>query len=151
MGLTVPPFDTAVDSLRRFLRQQGHADHVFWLFRDDFWLRYGRPAWLHLPLATNNEVLARKVYAEGCARGLVRIEAVIASEYGTGATVWFPRTPAEEIQGWDNGLKIGVAVPAPRARIAGSLVWRLLQWHPGFRRFQRYHAGLPGSRRWAAR
>ncbi|MCQ4166006.1 hypothetical protein [Tahibacter harae] len=150
MNLTIPPFDTAVDSLRGFLRRQGHSAAIFRVFRDDVWLRCGRPAWLRLPVATDNEVLARQVYAEGCARGLVRIDAVVECDYGTGATVWFPRTPEEEIQGWDSGLKLSIAFPLPRARIAGPLFWRLLQWHPGLRRFQRHRQGAPGSRRWAA-
>lgn len=150
MNLTIPPFDTAVDSLRGFLRQQGHADNIFWVFRDDVWPRYGRPTWLHLPVAADNEALARKVYAEGCARGLVRIDALVECEDGTGATVWFPRTQEEEGQGWDGGLKLSIALPLPRAKITGPLFWRLLQWHPGFRRFQRYHLGSLGTRRWAA-
>lgn len=149
MHLTIPSFDTAVDSLRGLLRRQGHADNVFWVFRDDLWLRYGRPAWLHLPAAAGNEALARKVYAEGCARGLVRISAVAELADRTGVTVWFPRTAEDEVQGWDSGLKLSIALPLPRAKIAGPLFWHLLQWHPGFRRFQRHRRGLPGSRRWA--
>lgn len=150
MRPTIPPFDTAVDSLREFLRRQGHGDALLWVFRDDVWLRYGRPALLRLPLAGDNEALARKVYAEGVVRGLVRIDAVLAMDHRVGASVWFPRTPEEEGQGWDSGLKLSIALPLPPAKVVGPVFWRLVQWHPGFRRFQRHHWGLPGSRRWAS-
>lgn len=135
MSLTLPPFDSAVDSLREFLRSEGLSDQLVWVFRDDLWLRYARDALLRLPLAPDNEAQARKLYAEGSARGLARLLAVVGNEEMTGVTVV---VPADEPQGWYAGLKLSIALPLPRAKIVGPGFWHLLRWHPGFRRFQRW-------------
>src|SRR5260370_35804166 len=92
-------FDEAIEGFRSFLRDCGHPDKVFWVFREDVWQRSPEPVWVRDPSISNNESLARKVFGEGRARGLVEIKAVAAIEPEIAATVWFPKYAVEEVQG----------------------------------------------------
>lgn len=102
------------------------------------------------PRPQGNEVLARKVYEEGRARGLVRIDAVAASKEETFATVWYPRAPEDEVQGWYEGLKLAIRQPLPRADLVrGARQWSSICRSFVYRRYQKYEASI-GTRSWAA-
>lgn len=112
----IPSFDEALDRFRSFLRDCGHADKVFWVFREDVWQTSPEQVWVRYPPISKNESLARKVFGEGCGRGLIEIKAVALIEGEIAATVWFPKSAEEEVQGWDRGLKLAISDPLPEAR-----------------------------------
>jgi hypothetical protein len=86
----IPEFDVALGSFRRFLRENGQPDGVFWIFRDDLWLISLDRAFVRSP-PVDSEALARKVYEEGRTRGLVSIDAIATNGSQTAATIWFPK------------------------------------------------------------
>lgn len=70
----LPSFENALASFRRFLNESGHPTEVFWVFRDDVWKR-SKDLLISYRSASQNLVLAQKVFAEGRERGLVDIHA----------------------------------------------------------------------------
>jgi hypothetical protein len=145
----ISDFDKALETFRSFQRDCGHPDKVFWVFRDDLWQRSPEQVWVRYPSLSQNETLARKVFGEGRARGLVEIKAVAAIESEIAATVWFPKYSEEEIQGWDHGMKLAISDPLLEARAVSKYLWMLLKFLPRFRNYQRA-AIFIGKRDWAA-
>ena len=110
-------FDEANTELRRFLADQGHPhDELFWVFREDVWKRSASEVFVRYPVSPNNNVLARKVFDEGCERGLVDVHAVATVKGQVAATVWFPKFPEDEVQGWNRGMKLSIAKPLLEAK-----------------------------------
>src|SRR5688572_27735660 len=99
-------FDDAVASLQEFLKENNHPTDVFWVFRDDLWRRSQTDVMLRYPSSARNLVLAQKVFSEGSEQGLVEIHAVAIAGDEVAATVWFPKLPNEQVQGWDCGMKV---------------------------------------------
>jgi hypothetical protein len=142
-------FNRAVSDFRRFLSGEGHPDDLFWVFRDDLWFRGPKHVLIRYPTPPENPLLAEKVYDEGRGRGLAEITALATAGGRTAATVWFPKHPEEEVQGWSQGIKLVIRQPLPEAKAVGSLAWQIIRQLPGYRRYQRDESFV-GSRRWAA-
>ena len=104
----IPNFDDALASFRRFLAEQGHTADIFWVFREDIWRRSPTNVLLRFPSQTKNLALAQKVFEEGRKKGLVDVHAIATIRDKVAATIWFPKFPDEEIQGWDCGLKLSI-------------------------------------------
>lgn len=145
----IPEFKNAVTSFRCFLARQGYPDRLLWVFRDDLWFRRPDQVFMRLPLPSVNTHLAEKVYGEGRKQGFVEIAAVAINNDHVAATVWFPRFPKEEIQGWSCGLKLAIRQPLPVGTVIDGLGWWVVRCFPGYRRYQRLVGNL-GTRRWAA-
>ena len=145
----IPEFHVAIPDFRRFLVEQGHADELVWVFRDDLWFRGPAQVLMRYPPPVGNKSLAEKVYAEGRERGLVGITAVATASGHVAATVWFPKFPEEEVQGWSQGLKLAIRQPLPAAKVVGGLSWRMVSYLSGYCWYQRQECSI-GSRRWAA-
>jgi hypothetical protein len=145
----ISDFNLAVSDFRHFLSEQGHSDDLFWVFRDDLWYSGPNQVLIRYPPPAENPLLARKVYDEGRERGLVGITAVATAEGRTAATVWFPRYPEEEVQGWSQGRMLSIRQPLPEAKAVGGLRWQIIRQLPSYRRYQRNEWSV-GSRRWAA-
>src|SRR6267142_3599074 len=126
----IPDFDEALEGFRRFLRECGHPDKVFWVFREDVWQRSPEQVWVRYPAISKNESLARKVFGEGRARGLVEIKALAKIESEIAATVWFPKYPEEEVQGWDHGMKLAISDPVLEATAVSKYFWMSLSFQP---------------------
>ena len=145
----IPDFEEALEQFRRFLKESGHSDEVFWIFREDLWRLSVTQALVKYPPTPENESLAQKVFEEGRVRGLVEMKAVAVAGDRVAATVWFPKYPDEEVQGWNRNMKLVILQPLPKARRVGKWRWRLFRFLPRYRRAQRF-AGLIGTREWAA-
>ena len=145
----IPDFAEAFEQFRRFLADSGQVDDVFWVFRDDVWKLSPTEMQVRYPPSSENVPLARKVYAEGRERGLVEINALATVRREIAATVWFPKYPNEEVQGWSCGLKLTVSEPLPQAKAVGSIRWKLFGFSPRFRRYQSYEFFI-GTKAWAA-
>ena len=142
-------FEDAVASFQNFLKDNGHPMKIFWVFRDDLWRRSPTDVWVKYPSSSNSLVLAQKVFSEGCERGLVDLHAVATTANETAATVWFPKFPDQEVQGWVSGLKLSIAEPLPNATVVSPLWWGFLRFVPRFRHYQRFEWNV-GTKRWAA-
>jgi hypothetical protein len=145
---SIPEFSEAVESFQAFLASDSLPTDIRWVFRDDICL------WHPNNLLARSELggaasLAAKVFAEGQAKGLVEIVAIGRAPSHVLATVWFPKSAGDEIQGWDVGLKLSIRQPCPRVRAVGGVLWRILSWSPSLRRCQRDCAFI-GTRKWAA-
>ena len=145
----IPHFAEALNQFRQFLAKSGHADQVFWVFRDDVWQMSPGDLRVKYPPSAENPALAQKVFAEGRERGLVEIIALATDGEKIAATVWFPKYPNEEVQGWNGGMKLVMLQPLPRARAVGRLRWLIFRFLPRYRRFQEA-ATFIGTRNWAA-
>jgi len=145
----LPDFTEAVEDFRRFLADNGHPDVVIWVFRDDLWKRSLTQVLIKYPPSPENASLAQKVFADGRASGLVEIKALATTSDIVAATVWFPKYPEEEVQGWDQGMKLGIIQPLAQAKLVGAWRWRLIQYLPRFQQYQRTAWGI-GTKAWAA-
>lgn len=145
----IPEFQVAISDFRRFLAEQGHANEIVWVFRDDLWFRGPDHVLMRYPPPAGNKPLAEKVYVEGRERGLVGITAVATAGGRVATTVWFPKFPEEEVQGWSHGLKLAIRQPLPTAKVVGGLAWKVVRCLSGYRWYQR-NDSFVGSRRWAA-
>jgi hypothetical protein len=145
----IPEFHVAISDFRRYLFELGHADELVWVFRDDMWFRGPEDVLMRYPPPVGNKSLAEKVYNEGRERGLIGITAVATACGYVAATVWFPKFPEEDVQGWSHGLKLAIRQPLPAAKIVGGLAWQVVRGLSGYRWYQR-HDSFIGSRRWAA-
>lgn len=148
--MAIPNFPTAVEQFRDFLRRNDVTAPIVWVFKDDLCPRSTTHLLVRNPPPSENASLAEKVFSEGRRRGLVEIAAVASSEQFVAATVWFPRTLADEIQGWDRGMKLSLIQPLPIADpITFGFTWKMVQWSSEYRRYQRRKAFV-GSRAWAS-
>lgn len=145
----IPKFEDAVASFHHFLTENGHTGDVIWVFREDVWKRSPTDVLVRYPPARTNLALAQKVFAEGRERGLVDVHAIAATSDKIAATVWFPKFPNEEIQGWNQGMKLSIAQPLPRAKIVGRLRWLFFWLLPRFRHYQNWELWV-GTKSWAA-
>jgi hypothetical protein len=145
----IPEFQVAISDFRRFLVEQGHADQLVWVFRDDLWFRGPDHVLMRYPPPVGNKFLSEKVYDEGRERGLVGITAVATANGHVAVTVWFPKFSEEEVQGWSQGLKLAIRQPLPAAKVVAGLKWRMVRYLSGYRWYQRHECSI-GSRRWAA-
>jgi hypothetical protein len=145
----IPPFEEAFHEFREFLRSQGHAETVLWAFREDLYFPDRATCLVRDPLPSENERLVQRVFDQGRAAGLVELKAIAVSRDITIATVWFPREPEEEVQGWSTGMKLSVVEPPVRPRfIRGGMRWWLLTLGTGYRRYQRQDTFI-ATRAWA--
>jgi|SRR5215471_1889464 len=144
----MPEFQSASD-FRRFLVNEGHSEKLVWVFRDDLWFRRRGLVLVRYPTPDENQGLVEKVYAEGRARGMAEVNAIAASSTHIFATVWFPKCPEEEVQGWSHGLKLTIRQSLPAAEEASALKWLVVKRLPSYRRYQRDEFFI-GTRRWAA-
>lgn len=145
----IPNFESALESFRRFLVASGHAADIFWVFREDIWKRSPTDVVLRFPSQNRNLDLARKVFDDGRKKGLVDMHAIATVGNKAAATVWFPKFPDEEIQGWACNMKLSIADPLPRAEIVGRLRWLFFHLLPRFRHYQRAELWV-GTKTWAA-
>ena len=145
----IPDFDVALSSFRRFLAEQSHPANIFWVFREDIWKRSPTNVVLKFPSQGRNLALARTVFEEGRRKGLVEIHAIATVKDQVAATVWFPKFAYEEIQGWDNGMKLSIASPLPSAQIVSQLRWLSFRLKSQFRNYQRVEPWV-GTKAWAA-
>ena len=145
----ISAFPVAISDFRRSLAEQGHAGEILWVFRDDLWFRGPNHVLMRLPPPAENASLVEKVYDEGRERGLVEIVAVATAGGRVAATIWFPKLPEEEVQGWSQGLKLVIRQPLPAAKVVSGFRWRIIKYLSGYRRYQRHECFI-GSRRWAA-
>jgi hypothetical protein len=145
----LPDFGEALTQFRRALSEKGHPSDVFWVFRDDVWKLSPTEVWVKYPSSRPNINLAEKVFAEGREKGLVEVHAVAVAAGRIAATVWFPKYPHEEVQGWNRGMKLSISQPLPRAKTIGALRWLLLGFLPRFRKYQKADMFI-GTIAWAA-
>ena len=145
----IPEFEDALSSFRQFLTDNGHPSEIVWVFRDDLWKRSVTEVFVRIPSQSKSLVLAKKVFNEGRKKGLVDVHAVAVADKTVAATVWFPRTDDDEIQGWNRGMKLTISEPLLRAKTFGSFRWWLFSFLPRFRHYQTWER-IIGTRVWAA-
>jgi hypothetical protein len=147
--MEIPSFSIAVEQFREFLQRNGAPSSIVWTFRDDLCPRSANRFLVRPDSRGENERLCEKVFGEAKHKGLVEISAVAASERMTAATIWYPRTERDEVQGWNQGMKLSVIQPLPRAEVIDSaFFWQLVRFSPAFRRYQA-DAAFVGTREWA--
>jgi hypothetical protein len=146
---SIPDFSETVESFQAFLASNSLPTAITWVFRNDTWFVAHDKLIARSDPDGGNASLAAKVYAEGQAKGLVEIVAIGRTPSQTLVTIWFPKFPEDEVQGWSVGLKLAIRQPCPVARRVGGVFWRFLQWSPAFKRYQRDH-GFIGTKEWAA-
>ena len=144
----IPGFEEAIGSFRNFLAEQGHSTDIFWVFREDIWKRSAKGIVLRFPSQTKNLALAKKVFQEGRKRGVVNVHAVAAVNNKVAATVWFPKFADEEIQGWNQGMKLSIAEPLPTAEMVGQFRWLMFRFNLQFRHYQQFDSWI-GTKAWA--
>ena len=144
----IPEFRGALADFRSFLQKEGHPSEITWAFREDLWPRRSCLN-VRRPIPDASEALAHKVYEEGRARGLVQLMALGQTADGVVATVWFPKYPSEEVQGWSVGLKLSVRIPLPSAIFVPGWIWPMVRLLPSYRGYQA-HDVFVGTKRWAA-
>ncbi len=145
LAADIPDFDTAVSQFQRFLAEQSHPTEIVWAFREDLYSPSGCFR-VRSPTPPENESLARRVFEGGRVRGLVEVSALCRLPSAVVATVWFPATSDEQVQGWSHGLKLSIHSPLTEAKpIHSSLSWRLRKLLPAYRLYQD-HAAFVASR-----
>jgi hypothetical protein len=147
--IDLPDWQDAVFRLQTFLQSQGHPTLVHWVFREDLWARSPTRVFVRWPVPVRNAVLAQGVFEAGREKGLIGITALGEFDDSVVATVWYPKFPDEEVQGWDQNLKLSIRDPLARATAVPHLLWSALQRTPWYRRYQD-HAVLIGTKEWAA-
>jgi len=144
----IPEWNEAIKRFQSFLESEGCSSNSHWVFRDDICKRKPEELLVRWPLSDSNIGLVEKVFNEGKMKGLVAIDAIGKFANGTIATVWFPKLPGEEVQGWNQNVKLTISIPMPEASLLSSLFWKVLTFSPGYRRYQRY-AEFIGTSDWA--
>jgi len=144
----LPQFDAAVDELTRFLAAHGHPTVIVWVFRDDIWHRPPQRMLIRWPVRPGAPALAQQVYEQGRRRGIVGVDAIAQGPGMVFATVWFPKFPEEEVQGWSANLKVTIVDPLVRAQLISSLAWVAIRCMPGYWRYQTSPQFI-GTRKWA--
>ena len=98
----IPEFEDALTSFREFLTHNGHPAEIVWIFRDDLWKRSLTEVFVRIPSQPKTLALTRKVFDEGRTKGLVDVHAIAIADNTVVATVWFPRSDADEISGMES-------------------------------------------------
>jgi len=145
--MDIPEFSEAVMSLRAFLAQQGCGQEIVWVFRDDLLEEVDRV--LVGPDAAGNEPLVERVYAAARDQGLVELRVLAGSPTRSFVTVWFPRSPVEQVQGLNRGLKLSISSPRRPAEELDGPNWRMITLSPQYRRYQELQSFV-GTKSWAA-
>ena len=145
----IPDFSKALEQFRRFLTENDHPTEIIWVFRDDVWKRSPTEIFVRCPSDQGNLALVKKVFDEGRERGLVDMHAVAITRDKIAATVWFPKYPDQEVQGWDRGMKLSISQPLLRAKTFGPWCWSGFSFLPRFRRYQKTDFVI-GTKAWAA-
>jgi hypothetical protein len=145
----IPDFETAVRAFQDFLQREGYSTALIWVFREDLWQLSPERILMRRLHAHHDIELAKKVFREGQAKGLVEVRAVAQGNGWTAATVWFPKYDEAEVQGWSQGMKLAIVQPLPTATRVRPMLWAVLRVLPSFRTYQRSACEV-GTRRWAA-
>src|SRR4051794_36272787 len=132
----IPEFHFAVSNFHRFLGEHGHSEPLVWVFRDDLWFRKPDHVLVRFPPSAENNLLAKSVYDQGRARGLVSIEAIAVAGGHIVASVRFPKCPEESVQGWARGLRLSLRQPFSVAKVVSGRLWRIVRHLPAYRRYQ---------------
>jgi hypothetical protein len=143
MSITIPAFGEAIGVLRGMLPQDGLHTPLLWITREDFYAtRFG---WYYYsPRPSCDPSMFNKYYEVGRSRGLVSVHAIFYSPGIVGCTVWFPKSEADSVQGWDSGLKVSVAVPLGiGAEVRSELSWKLRTLSPTYRRYTSFGSNAP--------
>jgi hypothetical protein len=130
-------------------KEEDRTAEIFWVFRDDVWKRSRTEILVRYPSDTYNLALAQKVFAEGRERGLIDMHAIAITQNKVAATVWFPKYPDEEVQGWNRGMKLSISQPLLRAKTFGPLCWLVFRFLPRFRHYQKAELVIC-TKAWAA-
>ena len=146
---TIPAFDLALQEFKKYLASNGLPTRIEWIFRDDVCPRNIKHIHIRWPLFPGNTVLTKKVYSEGRRRGMVDIRAIGGTKELIYATVWFPKFPDEEVQGWNSNLKLSISEPLPIANHVSKKIWPVIMLTRKYRRYQK-HVMWIGKRSWAA-
>jgi hypothetical protein len=94
----IPEFAQAVQEFESYLRREGFAKRIVWVFRDDLW-QWGRTrVLLRWPEPSHTRELIEKVFAEGKAKGLVEIVAVAQAGDSIVVTVRYPKYKDGEVR-----------------------------------------------------
>jgi hypothetical protein len=144
----IPDFAEALQRFRQFLTDSGHRSDVFWIFPEDIWRISPTRSVVRYPPPSENVTLAQRVFAEGRERGLVEMTAVATTGDKVAVTVWFPKFPREEVQGWGRGMKLTMLEPLRSARVLSPWKWQLLRFVPRYRRSLTAERFI-GTRDWA--
>jgi hypothetical protein len=145
----IPEWPEAVNAFQAFLEANRHPRNIRWVFRDDLHPREMPQVLVRAMLPNENAALAAKVFTEGRQKGLVEMIAIATTGFATLASVWYPKYPSEEVQGWDRGMKLSIRQPLLRARPVSSMKWAIVTFLPSYRRAQQLW-GFVGTRAWAA-
>jgi hypothetical protein len=143
----VPEWDDAIDQFTNLLRSCGHPMEIEWVFRGDVWQRSVKEMLVCRPVPQGNTALCRRVFESGRDKGLVNLLAIGGDEATVLCTVWYPKLPNEEVQGWDSGMKLSIANPLARAKRISQVLWPVFRVLPRFRRYQRFEGFVP-TRAW---
>lgn len=124
-----PDFDEALDAFRPFLAQQGWPDRLTWVFREDV-AAFRRRRWVRLPLAEDNEDLARAYfqYGQRQARG-VTLEAFCAVEGLSACFVWVPQD--DQAASYAMQKPLGLKLPASSVEagvVRWAARWKWIKW-----------------------
>ena len=135
----MPACDEASRSLSEFLFARHYPQELLWACRQDLYSIGPTNHFIKWPLPEANNEYARLSYENGRKRGIVEVKALFTVDNYSIATVFAPMK--DEIQGWDQGLKVAIHNPYVAAHpIKSRLVWQLHKFRAAFRRYQRYEA-----------
>jgi hypothetical protein len=128
-----PPFASAVDTFRQFLRSQVNSDVIRWIWREDVLTRrapgsqssWTRPIYVE-PAAASNESLVEQYYHIGVQRGFGVALCVLCIAAGQACCyIYIPDDEKDaEYRLMTGSVKFQIPSPPPTATIAGSPVWR---------------------------
>ena len=134
----MPDFLSAKTQLSEFLRGEGKADRIAWVFKDDLFLADPETAFIRYPLPADTEPLAGKVFNEGRQKGLVELSAIAGNADETFVSIWYPRAGDEEVDGWEEGVKMSISEPLARSVLVTSrMEWWFWRKLPPYRRYQK--------------
>lgn len=129
-----PPFDSAVDTFRSFLRGEGVSDSIRWIWRDFIYTRrapgsrksWTRPIYLDGKQSAEIEDVER-YYNRGIDRGLGIALCVFCIADGTPCCyVYVPEDEADASYRMMTSLKCQLPTPAPTARVVANPLHRAM-------------------------
>jgi hypothetical protein len=125
----IPAFNLAIDSLERFLKEQGQPQKALWIFREDITWHDGK-FFIKLPLPAENQSLVTQLYAYGCSQGLgVLINMLCVVDSQPCCHIWLPKNEREAELALLAGLKFSSPSNPPIAQaIFSSALWRFHVW-----------------------
>jgi hypothetical protein len=144
----IPNWNEALEDFRTFLSSQGYPSKLYWIFREDIFRRSHSSILVRWPLPMENTSLTERVFEGGRTAGLVSMCAVGRLRDNIIATVWYPKFPNEEVQGWNRGLKFQIYMPLGTATKIPHFIWFFLRRTEGYKMYERNTSGI-GTRSWA--